>query len=70
MLNYKVVRLPLAGLLALSDRVDAQAVLVDGKRACHACGKRENRISKCGRCGFFWYCGEVCHYSPRKAIWF
>lgn len=61
LLRCKVLPLRLADLFALSDRVKAQAVLVDGKKACHTCGKRADRISRCTRCGLFYYCGEVSH---------
>ena len=46
-------------LLALSDRVQAQMALINGKKICHGCGTTEGVSSRCGRCGFAWYCGKV-----------
>ena len=52
----------------MSDRVQAQMALVDGKRVCHGCGTTEGVVLKCARCGFAWYCGKVGlghEYIPR-----
>ncbi|KAJ2905835.1 hypothetical protein MKZ38_004083 [Zalerion maritima] len=32
----------------------------DGKLLCHGCDQRKQGLSKCGKCGFFFYCGRDC----------
>ncbi|KAI9774996.1 MAG: hypothetical protein M1840_000212 [Geoglossum simile] len=56
----KVIPLPLRRLLALSDRVQAQTSMIEGKRVCHACGKRGDALLLCGRCHLSWYCDKEC----------
>lgn len=59
MLISQVIPCSMADLLALSDRVQALNAKEYGRRACHACGKREETLMKCGRCSLCWYCDGV-----------
>jgi hypothetical protein len=67
MLISQVIPCSMVDLLALSDRVQAQNTKLHGKKACHACGKREEALMKCGRCNLCWYCDGVRRIksSPR-----
>lgn len=56
---FKVIPVPLAKLLSLNDKVQAQWKSSDGQRACQVCRKQSDSILKCGRCCLGWYCSKV-----------
>jgi len=59
MLILQVIPCSLEKLLVLSDTVKVQNTKIGGKRACQACGKRDEALMKCGRCNLCLYCDRV-----------
>ncbi|KAF4337306.1 SET domain protein [Fusarium beomiforme] len=56
----KIFPISLDGIMRLSDKIQIHATLMDGMRTCHGCNKKSNKLMKCARCGFFWYCNGGC----------
>jgi len=56
-----------AGPSTTARGVDS-ALLAPAANACHACGKSDGKLLRCGRCRGVWFCNRECQAVARKDL--
>ncbi|KAF9880570.1 hypothetical protein CkaCkLH20_01612 [Colletotrichum karsti] len=58
--SFRVFPVKMAEVFRVNDELCTYWDSRESPKKCHACGKQDSSLVKCGRCGFYYYCNKDC----------